>query len=202
MDALGWEASGGHGPSIDGSATTSTDDALAAAVSGDSVSFAALYESHLPQVFRYLRARVDDPNEAADLAQLVFLRAWEALPRYRPGRAPFAAWLFTIARNAAIDSARRSRATVELEAAQSRAEGWEASAEDAVLRDESRRLLRQRVSKLKREEQDLLALRFAAGLSSSEIARVVGRSEAAVKKQLARLLQRLREEYDNEAAHQ
>ena len=78
----------------------------------DSEEFGAIYVRYMPRVYRYMRTRSGSREEAADLTQLVFVRALKALPSYRPERAPFSAWLFRIARNASTDAKRRRRATI------------------------------------------------------------------------------------------
>jgi RNA polymerase sigma-70 factor (ECF subfamily) len=78
-------------------------------------AFAELYQRYLARVYRYLRVRSVNNEEAADLTQQVFLKASEALPRYRQRGAPFSAWLFRIARNAATDTRRHRRDAVSLD---------------------------------------------------------------------------------------
>lgn len=72
-------------------------------------AFAMLYHRYFERIHAYLRSRTGDAEDAADLTQQVFLQALDALPRYRHGRVPFAAWLFRIAHNVAIDHHRRRR---------------------------------------------------------------------------------------------
>ena len=97
----------GEEPAVHG-----TEAALVRAAQDDPAAFGALYDRYLDRVYSYARARTANEEDAADLAHQVFQRALEALPRYRAQSAPFAAWLFRIARNAAIDRHRRRRATV------------------------------------------------------------------------------------------
>ncbi|MDQ2915190.1 MAG: sigma-70 family RNA polymerase sigma factor [Chloroflexota bacterium] len=159
----------------------------------DAGAFAELYRRYLPRVYRYVRARLRNSDEAADVTQHVFLKASEALPRYRDHGAPFAAWLFRIARNTAIDNERRRRVTVP----------WESLAEIPAPDDvEAGAIDHERYARLyallrelSSDERELLALRFAGGLTSKEIASVVGASDAAVKKRLARTIQKLKERY-------
>ena len=73
--------------------------------------------SYFARVYRYLRIRLQSEEDAADLTQQVFLKALDALPRYRTHGAPFAAWLFTIARHTLADRFRRHPVTLPLEAA-------------------------------------------------------------------------------------
>jgi RNA polymerase sigma-70 factor (ECF subfamily) len=175
----------------------SDEAALVAAAQADPTAFDALYRRYLARVYRYLRAQVGSDEDAADLTQQVFLRALDALPRYRPRGVPFTAWLFSIARHAAIDAYRRKRATVAWEALPEALQpaAGEQDPEIRVLRLEALARVGDLLAQLDLAKRELLALRFAAGLSASEIAAVVGRSPAAVKKQLTRTLQMLKEHY-------
>ena len=60
------------------------DEALVEAARRDPEAFGVLYQRYLPQIYRYLRARTGNADDAADLAQQVFLKALAALPGYRP----------------------------------------------------------------------------------------------------------------------
>src|SRR5256714_13984737 len=91
----------------EGDGPLSDEVALVRAARQEPSAFGTLYDRYLGRIYAYLRARTSTDEEAADLTQQVFLQALDALPRYREGRVPFAAWLFRIARNAAIDSYRR-----------------------------------------------------------------------------------------------
>ncbi|MDO8689960.1 MAG: sigma-70 family RNA polymerase sigma factor [Dehalococcoidia bacterium] len=158
--------------------------------------FSQLYECYLPRIYRYLRVRSANDEVAADLTQQVFLKAFEALPNYRPRGIPFAAWLFRIARNALTDSYRRPRGVVSIdELAEALEQTGEDSPEAAVLHQEALTRLHALLGGLDSDKRELLELRFAAQLSSREIALVVGKSEAAVKKQLTRTIQTLRRQY-------
>jgi len=159
-------------------------------------AFGALYERYRDRVYAYLRTRTNNAEDASDLMQQVFVRALDALPGYRGQPEAFAAWLFQIARNAAIDHHRRRRETVAWdllpEALQPVAVG---DLEAAVLRREDVEELHMVLATFDRDTRELLALRFAARLSIADTAAVVGKSEAAVKQQLARTMRRLKERY-------
>lgn len=86
--------------------------ALVQAARQDSDAFGTLYLRYLDRMYRYVRTRTATEDDAADLVQQVSPRALTALPHYRDQKAPFAAWLFRIARNAAIDANRRHQTTV------------------------------------------------------------------------------------------
>src|SRR4051812_26964471 len=86
-----------------------------AAKDGDPEAFGALFDHFYGPVYRYVPARVSRPSDAEDLAQLVFVKALEALPRYELRGVPFGGWLFRLARNVVIDHVRTRREHVPLD---------------------------------------------------------------------------------------
>ncbi|MFI5272042.1 MAG: RNA polymerase sigma factor [Ktedonobacterales bacterium] len=188
-------------PRADGAAGATDADgeaALIAAAQADPAAFEALYRRYVTRIYRYARARSLSDEDAADLTQQVLLRALDALPRFKPGRAPFAAWLFRIARNAAVDAGRRRRRDTLWRDTQSEPLVDVALDPEAqALRGETLARLRAALARLDPPKRDLLALRFAGQLSATEIAAVVGKRPEAVKKQLTRILRTLREHYDD-----
>ncbi len=172
--------------------------------------FGELYRRYLPRIYRYLRVRTDNEEDAADLTQQVFVQALNALSTYQERGVPFAAWLFRIARNVAINTRQRRRATLNwdllpnaLNASARQTQGDEPADPEAVaLKREALEQLGRLLAALDPTKLELLALRFAARLTVREIAQVVGKREAAVHKQLSRTLEALKvqfkEEYDEE----
>src|SRR4051794_2990949 len=93
-------------PTAPTDAGTAPDEPLIRAAQLDPDAFWLLYERHRPAVYRYLRARTTQDEDAADLTATTFERAFVSIGRYRPREADrFRAWLFRIARNAAVDAA-------------------------------------------------------------------------------------------------
>ena len=174
------------------------DSALIGRAASDPEAYAQLYYLHVDGVFRYVRTYTESDEDAADLTQQVFLRILEALPKYRDRGVPFRAWLFRIARNAAIDTYRVHRRNLPWDHFPETVHPFSADLDERMIRQEAINRLRVMVGQLPLEKQELLALRFAAGLTAREIAPLVGRSEAAVKQQFARTLQNLRKAYGNE----
>src|SRR3972149_10639406 len=88
------------------------DDAalVARAQAGEVEAFGVGYERYFDRVFRYLRSRLSDDREAEDISATVFLRAFQALGRYRERGWRFSAFLYRVARNAVVDDFRRRRA--------------------------------------------------------------------------------------------
>jgi RNA polymerase sigma-70 factor (ECF subfamily) len=159
-------------------------------------NFAPLYEHYALRIYRYIRTRTGSDDDAADLTQQTFMHALHALPRYRAQGVPFAAWLFRIAQYTVGQKQRKERITVswDLLPEGMHPEG-EHDPEHVVLHQEQMMRLRKLLEALDPYKRDLLALRFASGLSSTEIAMIVGKSQAAVQKQLTRILQSLKEGY-------
>jgi len=186
-------------PVLPNAATEIGDKSLVAAAAERPEEFAALYERYMPAVYRYLVTRSASREEAADLTQAVFTRAFGNLSRYRPGRAPFAAWLFRIARNAATDAHRRRRATVSWDGLPEALAALDGTEPEALAEKRERMArLRAMLERIDSGKREMLALRFASDLSVREIATVVGKSEAAVKKQLTRTIATLKEYYHDE----
>ena len=167
--------------------------ALVAAAQADPAAFGILYRRYLPQLYRYLRSRLLTDEEAADLAQQVFLKVLEALPTYQPRGAPFAAWLFRIARNALIDTQRRQRHAVPLQdIPEAQLPEATASQHDELSHFDTL------IEPLDASQREMLVLRFVVGLPTREIAAVVGKSDGAVRMQLSRSLRTLKELTDVE----
>jgi RNA polymerase sigma-70 factor, ECF subfamily len=162
----------------------------------DPTAFDSIYRRYLPRVYRYVKGQVPNEEDAADLTQQIFLQALDALPSYQAKGIPFAAWLFRIARNVVIDSYRK-RKRKNIVALDALPETVYATAEQDPLQmlvagERVQRLWRA-LNELDSRKRELLMLRFAGELSSTEIAAVVGKSPAAVQKQLTRMLQELKE---------
>ncbi len=171
----------------------SLDDSLAMEARMNAEAFAPLYERHTVSVYRYLRARGATETDAAELTAVTFERAMRHIDRYRPGGSGFAPWLFRIARNASIDASRRAHTRwVDLDRL-SHLVAPGPSPEETAIANEERRWILGVVARLPSIQRDVLALRFAAGLSGREIAAVVGKSEAATRKILSRSLATLQE---------
>src|SRR5437879_5528989 len=143
------------------------DTELVAAALQRSEDFGLLYERYLPRVYRYMLSRCGSRDEAADLAQGVFTRAYDNLSRYRSARAPFAAWLFRIARNAAADAHRRRRTAVSWDGLPEALTATNGAQPDAIAEKRERLArLRTLLEQIEPAKRELLALRFASDLSS------------------------------------
>jgi RNA polymerase sigma-70 factor, ECF subfamily len=164
---------------------TRTDDAaieelVAAAKTGDAEAFGRLFDHFHEPVHRYVAARVRRPSDAEDLAQLVFVKALEALPRYEQRGVPFGGWLFRLARNVVIDHLRTHREHVELDGLMEQPD-QQAGPEAQVLARHEMDAVAAALAELTDEQRDAIALRFFAGLSAREAAVAMGKQEGTVR---------------------
>ena len=163
---------------------TLDDDAIqrlvAASQQGDPEAFGSLFDAFYGPVYRYVAARVGRPSDAEDLAQLVFVKALEALPRYEARGVPFGGWLFRLARNATIDHVRTHHEHVELGAATDRAADESGPEVITILRTDLDAVAAA-LGQLTPDQREVVSLRFFAGLSSAEVGAVTGRQEGAVR---------------------
>lgn len=151
-----------------------------AAARGDTDAVGRLYDALVGPIYRYVAVRVRRREDAEDLTQLVFERIVASLPRYRHRGRPFEAWAFRIARNAVIDHVRRERNHEPLDGERLTAQG-DGGPEALSLRGEELRELRSAMQRLTPDQQEAIALRFAAGLSAEEAARVMGRQAGTIR---------------------
>ena len=188
----------GERPSSGADAGADTGEAgeLARARAGDVAAFGALVRRHQERVFCFLHRMLDAREEAMELSQDVFVKAWQALPGWRP-EAAFSTWLLQIARNAALDQLRR-RQVVRFAPLE---EGLEVA--DEAPGPEARYASRQRQVQLERalrrlaaEHREILLLREVEGLAYGELTSVLGIAEGTVKSRLARARSALLEHFD------
>ncbi len=152
--------------------------------------FLNLYRRHVTSVYSYIYSRIRNRADAEDLTEQVFTEALEGMERYEEPGKP-AAWLFTIAHRRVVDHYRSRHEHIPFdEALDSPLDGL--SPEGHLLRREQLEQLSRLVVTLDEEQQELLQLRFVAGLTYREIGEVLGSSGGAVKIAIYRLLDRLR----------
>ncbi len=159
---------------------------------GDTSALSRLYEQCRPGLFRFLFYRVGDLHAAEDLTSEVFLRMLRALERYRPQGIAFEAWLYQIARNLAIDYQRSLRNRNHLPLEEAVLPGDE-GAEYVVDRHLNSQVLVSALHKLGEEQRDVVVLRFVSGLSITQVAQALHKTEDSVKALQRRGLSALRE---------
>jgi RNA polymerase sigma-70 factor, ECF subfamily len=158
---------------------------------GNPLAFAVLYDRHADRVYRHILYRVGRVPDCEDLTQQTFLKAWQALGRYRVTDVPFVAWLLTIAHNNVVSYFRSKRDHVELPEDLPRVDESADPYAAAVQRDQQR-LVRQAIRRLKPEFQQVVAMRYLEDMEYTDIARQIGKKEATVRVMLHRALRDLR----------
>ena len=160
------------------------------AKAGDPEAFAQLYDAYVDSIYRYIYFRVSDDVLTEDLTSQVFLKAWEYLDRYQAGSSPYIAWLYTIARNLVIDHYRTKRDTVNLDDIV-HIRAHEPSPDDEVQSRFEIQEMRAAIQYLTDEQQQVLILRFIAGLSTERVAEIMEKRESAIRALQMRALQSL-----------
>ena len=168
-------------------ARTRADEAdVARARAGDTAAFAALVRRHQDRVFGFILRMLDARDEAMELTQDVFVKAWQALPGWRP-EARFSTWLLQIARNAALDQLRRRRVVQFAPLDDGMDVADTAPGPEARYASRQRQaLLENALQQIAAEHREILLLREIEDLSYGELAAVLGIAEGTVKSRLAR----------------
>jgi RNA polymerase sigma-70 factor (ECF subfamily) len=158
--------------------------------------FGQLYEIYLPKIYQYTRYRVADKEAAEDLTSDIFNKALDGFKRFDPGKASFPTWIFSIARNTIIDYYRKhaKETKVRRDTKPENSLGSD-SPEEKLSRSEEIARLRECISKLNENEQELISLKFSGGITNREIARVTGLSESNVGTILCRAIRKLRDDF-------
>lgn len=167
---------------------------VARAQQGDAEAFGAIYDRYQPEIVRYLAHRTRDADAAEDLAQQVFLKAWQAIPRYEERGLPFKAWLYRMAHNQMVDHFRSRRPTTDLEGVDL---PEDPEAEEMLLQGEMQEALKDAMDRLSEDHRQVLVLRFLMEKSAREIGEIMGRKEVTVRGLQMRALQALRREIES-----
>jgi RNA polymerase sigma-70 factor, ECF subfamily len=175
---------------VDGTLTAPVEQAPAEA----DLAFDALYRASRDDVYAYVASLLRDRAAAEDVTATAFERAYRKRARFDASRGEPRAWLFGIARNAALDELRRRGKQAELAAEP--ADLLAAPAQESAEASERRLALTAGLAALAPRERELIALKFFAGLSNAEIAAVVGVNESNAGTKLHRAVTKLREACD------
>jgi RNA polymerase sigma factor (sigma-70 family) len=167
---------------------------LAQPRSRSALDFEALYRASRDDVFAYVATLLRDRSAAEDVTASAFERAYRRQRTYKAARGSERAWLFGIARNAALDELRRRKRSVAMTA----------EPEDVglvPLEDETdlalrRAAVRTALARLEPRERELIALKFHAGLDNAELAKALGVSVSNAGTLLHRAVQKLRKAID------
>ncbi|MBI4180860.1 MAG: sigma-70 family RNA polymerase sigma factor [Chloroflexi bacterium] len=147
---------------------------------GDQKAFAQLYEEHFNKIYRYVVVRIGDKTEAEDMTQQVFLNALQSIASFKWQGTPFAAWLFRIAHNQVVDYFRKNQKQPVALFDESLVESDSNPQRMAENSLDIEQLL-SATERLTAAQREVISLRFAGGLAIAEVAKIMGKSQGAVK---------------------
>ena len=146
----------------------------------DQVALTQLYEENFDRIYRYIVLKIGDRIEAEDMTQQVFLNALKSLSSFKWKGMPFSAWLFRIAHNQIVDYLRKKtrRPTVPLDTSLASSNSNPALVAEQNM--EIERLL-SATKRLTEAQREVISLRFTGELSIAQVAKIMGKSQGAVK---------------------
>ena len=159
---------------------------------GDTEAFGRLYDLYADRIYRHIYYRISNIKDAQDLTQEVFFKAWQALPKYKRTKTPFAGWLFTISHNRVIDYYRTKKDTAYLEN-ELVIEDGDKGPEDLLDLQFTQQEVRRVILQLPEEQQQVILMSFIEGFSYPEIAAALNKSEGNIRVILHRALKKMRE---------
>lgn len=161
---------------------------------GDQDAFAKIYDFFIDPIYRYVFYRVKD-EEAEDLVETVFLKVWENIRQYKPGKKSFSAWIFRIAHNLVVDHYRASSNETRVELDENlpshERQHNPISVAENVLHQHN---LKKALKGLSKKYQDVIVYKFINELSNEEIARIMNKTEGSIRILQFRALKALRRE--------
>jgi RNA polymerase sigma-70 factor (ECF subfamily) len=170
-------------------------------VSRDQNAFGELYDHYVERVYRYLYFRTGSHTEAEDLTEQVFLKAWEAIGRYRWQGRPFLAWLYRLAHNTHIDHVRTQKPTTSLNNDERPIELASSAAAVELSRALDAELLARALGQLTPDQQQVILMKFIEGLDNEQIAHSMGKREGAIRALQMRALMSLRRVLESQGEH-
>ena len=155
-------------------------------------TLSSLYEEYYDKIARYAYLRIGDRAEAEDLAGEVFLRALKSLKSYEERGIPMQGWLFRIAHNLVVDYLRKRQKhkTIPIDDVQ-----IDSGINPAMAVEKKMELERviNAMEQLTQQQREVLGLRFFSGLTSGEAARVLNKSDGAVRELQHAAMEKLRQ---------
>lgn len=183
------DASDKAGPTADTLSARSVEKLATRSAQGSHADFSELVRRYHDRVYNFLLKRTRNPDEAADLTQEAFVRAWQRIDRYDP-RWQFSTWIFTIAVRLSVSRQRREKRKVCADDLDQTRSSNHPGAEELLDRRETvelGRTLWELAEDVLSEDQYLAVwLRYAEGMSMADIARVIGKSQVGVRVSLFR----------------
>lgn len=162
------------------------------AVRGDTEAFGRLYDMYADRIYRHIYYRTSNIEDARDMTQEVFMKAWKALPRYKRTKTPFLGWLFTISHNSVVDYYRTKKDFAYLNDAiivEDRDRGPEQLAEARF----DQQAVRRAILQLSEDQQQVILMSFIEGFEYGEIAATLHKTEGNIRVLIHRALKKMHE---------
>lgn len=156
-----------------------------------SINWEQTFREYIPRIYNFFLYRLCNRMVAEDLTAATFERAWKSHRRYRENLGAFSTWIFTIAQRVMADHFRREHHEISLDVIELFID-TETSVEDASQHQQNLAHLRKLLYMLPPRDQELIALRYGAELTSRQIAQLTNLSETNVNTILSRAIQKLR----------
>jgi RNA polymerase sigma-70 factor (ECF subfamily) len=178
---------------------TSSADNIEKAVNGDYEAFGELYQENIQKIYNYIYYRTGNKADAEDLTARVFQRALKHIGTYQKTDVPFSAWLYRIAHNLVANFYRDTnrKREVPIEEQEYKLPQPE-HLETRIIKNEQVENLLTVIRKLPADRQLVIILKFVDDMPNMEIAKILDRSEGAIKSLYHRTLLELRNTYENE----
>jgi RNA polymerase sigma-70 factor (ECF subfamily) len=161
----------------------------------DPKALAEIFDAYYERIHSYIYRRTGSPSMSEDMAGEVFLRLLEAIKTGRGPRTNLLAWLYRVAHNLIVDHYRR-----QSKAKTQSLEDWLVSVpdtmSDGVDRELTKEQLRQAISRLTGDQQQVIVLKFVEGLSNAQVGIILGKPEGAIKSLQHRALAALRRQIE------
>jgi RNA polymerase sigma-70 factor, ECF subfamily len=167
----------------------------------DQEAFAELYNAYVEKIYKYIYYKVGNAPDAEDLCEQVFLKAWEAIGRYKWFGYPFSSWLYKLAHNLVVDHYRTRRDQLQLNDAIFTPDEH-AETEQILYSAVEATEIRKAMAQLTPEQRQVIGLKFLEGYKNAEIAEMLRKKEGAIRALQYRALRSLQAilEAEEEAA--
>ncbi len=163
---------------------------LKKAQENDKDAFGKIYSLFYERIYRYCKFNCQNQETAIDICQDTFLRAWKALPGFDTTKGTFQAFLYRIAKNLIIDNSRKKK--------EERLDYYEhlETKEDFISdidKDESIKKLKGAIEQLNQKDKQIIVLHYFEELPGSDIAKIIGMHEGALRVRTHRIVKKLKE---------
>jgi RNA polymerase sigma-70 factor, ECF subfamily len=162
------------------------------AVAGDTEAFGRLYDIYADRIYRHIYYRTSNVDDARDLTQEVFTKAWQVLPKYKRTKTPFLGWLFTISHNRVIDYYRTKKDYAYLNN-EINMTGPVSSPENLLDTELTQQEVRKAILQLPEDQQQVILMSFIEGFKYDEIAAALNKTEGNIRVIIHRGLRKMRE---------